>query len=446
MLTAEYKSLLKLGFPVLLTQIGIIVVSFADTIMVGAYGTDELGAAAFVNNFFMVPTVMLIGFASGLTPLVGALYSRAKNHDAGRTLRAGLRINLFVAGALTLILGALWFSLDYLGQPPELLPLIKDYYLIILASLIPMSIFNACQQMANGVTDTALPMWIILSANVLNIFGNYVLIFGKLGFPELGLVGAGLSTLFARVFGCVVIMIVILRSKRYRCYGEGLRERGGTHAEGRRVWSTSYPLMIQSGVECFLWAFGAVVCGWFGKIELASYQVVNTMAQLGFMTYMSFGVAVSIRVSNHMGVRDFDGIRRVTKAGLHLILALGTAASLVFLVWGRAIIGLFTPDEEVIACSVTLILPLILYQYGDATQLTYVNAQRGTGFVKPLLWISLIAYIAVGVPLLLLMAWKMELGALGAYYSFSGALFAAAAMLMACFRRTLRRCRAQDGQ
>lgn len=433
----EYKNLIRLGLPVLVTQVGIIVVNFADTMMVGAYGTEELAAAAFVNNLFIIATVMQIGFASGITPIIGALYSRGEHFEAGRTLRGGLQINIILSLSFTLIMGGLYFLLDRFGQPEELLPLIRSYYLIILATLLPMSIFNCCQQTANGTTDTATPMWMILGANMLNIIGNYLLISGKFGFPELGLVGAGLSTMTARYVAMAGILAMMLLGKRYRPYRKGLFASGGNGTIRRKVWVTSYPVMIQSGVECFLWSFGAIVSGWFGKIQLASYQVVNTIAQLGFMTYMSFGVATSIRVANYTGLRDVNGVRRIATAGLHLNLVLCTIASLVFFFKAEWLIHAFTPDPAVTSAALLLVIPLILYQYGDAIQLTYANALRGTSHVKPLLWISIISYLIVGIPFLLFLAKVLDMGNVGVYYSFTGALIVAAVLLRRSFSRTL---------
>lgn len=435
----EYKNLFKLGLPVLVTQVGIIVVNFADTMMVGAYGTEELAAAAFVNSLFIIATVMQIGFASGITPIIGALYSRGEHFETGRTLRAGLQINILLSLSFTLIMGALYFFLDRFGQPEELLPLIRPYYLIILATLLPMSVFNCCQQTANGTTDTATPMWMILGANVLNICGNYIFIFGKFGCPELGLVGAGLSTMTARYLAMTGILLMLMLGRRYKPYREGMRSAGGNGDIRRKVWVTSYPVMIQSGVECFLWSFGAIVSGWFGKIQLAAYQVVNTISQLGFMTYMSFGVATSIRVANYTGLRDTNGVRRISTAGMHLNLLLCTIASLVFLFKAEWLIHAFTPDAAVSTAALALVVPLILYQYGDAIQLTYANALRGTSNVKPLLWISIISYIVVGIPLLLFLAKVTGLESVGVYYSFFGALLVAALLLHRAFRTTVQK-------
>lgn len=433
----QYLSLLRLGLPVLVTQLGIIIVSFADTMMVGHYGLNELAASAFVNNIFMVPVVCLIGFASGVTPLVGALFGRDDCDGAGRTTRAALQVNIFVALALTAIMGTLYFFLDRFGQPEELLPLIRTYYLIVLSTLVPVALFNCLQQSCNGVTDTASPMVIILSVNALNILGNYVLIFGKWGFPELGLAGAGLSTLLSRIVGALAILWLHYRSSRYSPYRLGLHDATGAANLRRQVLHTSFPIMVQSGVEASLWSVGAVVCGWFGKVQLAAYQVMNIISQLGFMTFMSFAVATSIRVANFAGVNNVPSMRKISTAGLHLNLLLATAAMVLFLLFGKNLISVFTTDLEVIAVCVSLIPPLILYQYADATQLTYANALRGTGNVTPLLWISIISYIGVGCSALFLFSIGLKGETIGVYYSFSAALFTAGVLLYSTFRRTL---------
>lgn len=283
-----------------------------------------------------------------------------------------------------------------------------------------------------------MPMWLVLGANVLNIIGNYVLIYGHFGAPELGLDGAGISTAFSRLISAVAIVVILLTSKRYRPYMEGLMYRGKLRTERKKVFVTSYPIMIQSGIECMLWSFGAVVSGWFGVQQLASYQILIAVSHIGFMTYISFGIATSIKVSNYMGVKDFVGIRRVTKTGLSVNLMLGTIASLIFLVFGRDLLELFTDDIAVIELAVLMIPPLVLYQYGDAIQITYANALRGTSHVKPLLWVSLVCYIIIGIPFLRLLAEGFDMKNVGVFYSFSGALFSAALLLYLSYKKAVK--------
>lgn len=437
---AEYKNLVKLGLPVMVTQLGVIVVSFADTMMVARCGTSELAAAAFVNSIFMVAIVMLFGFAAGITPLVGALFSKGDHKGVGGMLKAGFYTNVMLACVFVAVLSVVYMFVDRMGQDPALMPLVRPYYLVVLCTLVPMAIFNSFQQTSNGCTDTVTPMCFIIASNVLNIFGNWLLIGGELGCPKLGLLGAGISTLIARFFAMAGIVITYLVSRKRRPYMDGWRAaQGEEHRQRcREVWVTSYPIMIQSGIECFLWSFGGVVSGWYGKVQLASYQVVNTIAQLGFMVYMGFGVATSIRVANYVGLNDFRGVRRITTAGLHIILVLATVSSLGFWVFFHPLVALFTPDTAVQLAAVPLLVPLILYQYGDAVQLCYANALRGTARVKPLLWAAVVAYLCVGCPVIYLFAEVLGYHNVGVYYSFTIALMIAATLLWWFYRRAVK--------
>lgn len=431
---SECRNLVRLGFPVLVTELGIVVVSFADTMMVSRAGTAELAAAAFVNNVFLIPFVMLIGFAAGITPIAGAFFSSGRFRRMGMTLRTGMRLNLFLSAAFTLIMGAGYFAIPYMGQPEEILPLIREYYLIVLIGLIPSAVFNCCQQISNGAKNTAMPMWIILGANALNILGNYLLIFGNCGFPRLGLAGAGVSTAAARICAAAAIAAVMMFSRQFAPVRKGIRLRID-RALRRKVFATSVPTMLQSGVECMLWSFGSVVCGWFTAIDLAAYQVTTTMSQIGFMTYMSFGIAVSIIVANRCGVGDIRGAERATGAGIAVNLLLAALACAIFVIGGKSLLRLFTPDEDVILTAHALLLPLVLYQIFDALQIVYSNAIRGTSRVNPLLWASLISYVAVGVPAAYILGYSMQLRSVGVYWSFAIAIFTAYICLYLWYRK-----------
>ena len=188
---------------------------FADTLMIGHHSTEELGAASFVNNLFTLCIIFSTGFSYGLTPVVGGFYGNRRFAEAGQALRCSLVANVLVALLLTLVMTVLYFNVERLGQPEELMPLIKPYYLVLLASLVFVMLFNGFKQFTDGITDTKTAMWILLGGNALNIVGNYILINGKLGFPEMGLLGAGISTLFSRIVMVVVFAAIVLRGRRF---------------------------------------------------------------------------------------------------------------------------------------------------------------------------------------------------------------------------------------
>lgn len=188
--TPYYKPLTMLGVPIVVGQLGTIVLAFADTLMIGHHATSELAAAAFVNNIINLVIIFALGFSYAVTPTVGTLYGQEKTQRIGEMVRNAICANLLLAALIVGVMGGFYLSIDHLGQPAELLPLIKPYYLVLLASLPFVCLFNVFKQFADGITDTALSMWVLIGGNILNIFGNWVLIYGQLGAPELGLTGA----------------------------------------------------------------------------------------------------------------------------------------------------------------------------------------------------------------------------------------------------------------
>lgn len=188
--TKHYSSLLSLGLPIVVGQLGLILVGFADTMMVGHYGTNDLASASFVNNLFNLAIIFSTGFSYGLTPVISNLFGKGEDFSIGRTLKNSLIVNSLIAVLLTAAMAAVYFNVERLGQPVELLHLIKPYYLILLSSIPFILLFNAFKQFADGIMDTKTSMWVLLSGNVMNIAGNYILIFGKCGMPEMGLRGA----------------------------------------------------------------------------------------------------------------------------------------------------------------------------------------------------------------------------------------------------------------
>ena len=168
----HYKALLKLGIPIVIGQLGMIVLGFADTLMIGHHSTEDLAAASFVNNMFNLVIIFATGFSYGLTPIVGSLFGSGDQKAVGRTLKNALWANGLIGILLTAIMGILYWNIHRLGQPEELLPLMRPYFIVLLVSLIFVMLFNAFKQFADGITDTQTPMWLLIGGNTLNILGN----------------------------------------------------------------------------------------------------------------------------------------------------------------------------------------------------------------------------------------------------------------------------------
>ena len=434
----NYAAIIKLGIPILIGQLGMIVVAFADNIMVGRYSTEALASASFVNNVFNVATFACIGFTYGLTPLIGALFSQKRFDTIGAMIRNGVLVNIIFALLVSAIMGVIWLNLDRLGQPVELMPLIRPYYLIVLCGMVPVALFNVFAQWLFAINRTALPMWIILASNLCNIIGNYMLIYGHWGCPELGLIGAGYSTLFARVLCPVAVIVIFFCAKRFRLYRDGFISSSLSSLTIGQINRTSWPVALQMTFESGAFTIAAVMAGWLGAISLAAFQIIVITGTLGFCIYYSMGSAVSVLVSNAAGLGDRTGMRRTAFAGYHIMLALATVSSLIFIFFEEAMIHAFTEDPEVIAATMVLIVPLVLYQLGDATQINFANALRGTSHVMPMIWIAFVCYIIGGIPATYLLAFTAGLGTYGIILSFSVSLFMAAALFLYFFMKSTR--------
>jgi MATE family multidrug resistance protein len=353
-------------------------------------------------------------------------------------IRSGLFINILFSLCITLIMWIIWLNLDHLGQPEELLPLIRPYYLVILAGLLPISIFNVFAQWLFAINRTQLPMWIILIANAANIIGNYLFIYGNFGCPELGLMGAGYSTLFSRLICPAIIIVIFFTAKSFRHYRDGFNSPDHQKGIYSQINRTSWPVALQMTFESGSFSIAALMAGWLGAISLAAFQIIVITGTLGFCIYYSMGSAVSVLVANAAGLSDRMAMRRYAFAGYHIILALATISSLIFIFFSRQMIHAFTEDPEVIAATLVLITPLVLYQLGDATQITFANALRGTANVMPMLWIAFVCYIIVGIPATYILAFPAALGTYGIILSFSVSLILAGALFLHFFLRTTR--------
>lgn len=431
---SHYKALIHLGLPIVIGQMGVIVLGFADTLMVGHHSTIELAAASFTNNLFTLCIIFSTGFSYGLTPVVGEYYGNRRFMEAGRALRASLVANVLVALLLTAIMAMVYFNLHRLGQPEELIPLIKPYYLVLLASLVFVMLFNGFKQFTEGITDTKTAMWVLLGGNALNIIGNYILIYGKLGFPELGLLGAGISTLCSRIAMVGVFMLIVFWSRRYLRYKSGFYRLSWSREVFRKLNALGWPVGFQMGMETASFNLSTIMVGWLGVIALASHQIMLTISQFTFMMFYGMGAAVAVRVSNFKGQDDIVNVRRSAQAGFHLISLMAIVLSSVVFLFRNRVGGWFTDDPEVSLMVSSLFLPFFIYQLGDGLQINFANSLRGIADVKPMMLIAFVAYFLISLPVGYFCGFVLGWGTVGVWMAFPFGLTSAGIMLWLRFR------------
>ena len=433
--STHYKALFKLGLPIVIGQLGMIVLGFADTLMIGHHSTEELAAASFVNNMFNLAIIFATGFSYGLTPIVGNLFGRKEHKAVGGTLKNSLAANGLIGILLTLVMGILYLNIHRLGQPEELLPLMRPYYLVLLVSLIFVMLFNAFKQFADGITDTRTPMWLLIGSNVLNIIGNWVLIYGHFGFPEMGLSGAGIATLASRIAMLLVFISLFFTTRRYHIYKVGFLESRLNKADFMQLNKLGWPVGLQMGMETASFSLATIMVGWLGAIALAAHQVMLTIGQLGYMMYYGMAAAVAVRVSNFHGQRDTEAVHHSASAGFHLILLMAVLVSLPLFLLRNEIGNWFTDNHEVTLMVASLIVPFIIYQFGDGMQCNYSNALRGIADVKPVMYIAFLAYFVISLPAGYLFGFVFNWGLTGIWLSFPFGLTSAGLMFWLRFRQ-----------
>lgn len=423
----------------MLGQLGIVVVGMVDNIMVGHFSMADLAASSFVNSVFNIPILFGLGFSYGLTPLVGQFFGRGDKFRVGGLLRNSLLANLLIGVILMIVMGILYLNVDRMGQPEELLPLIRPYFLLQLSSLVFIMMFNSFKQFADGITDTRTSMWIMLSANLLNIIGNSVLIYGAFGLPALGLTGAGISTLFSRVFMFVAFAILFFRRMSYRRYLVGYRRTVYNGSDLKTLNRMGMMVGLQMGMETSLFSISGVMIGWLGTVPLAAHQVVASISTLGYMAYVGVGSAISIRVSNFYGRGDVCNIKRATLAGTHLLAVLAISVSAFFLLTRNYIGLIYTSSEEVVHLVSTLMIILVFYQFGDCLQIIFANALRGISDVTSMAVISFIGYFVIALPVSYICGFVFHWGIQGIWIGYPVGLTLTGIMLCFRFYHVLRR-------
>lgn len=434
----KFKEILSIGIPIMLGQACVIILAFADNIMIGWHSVNELAASSFVNNMMNLFILIELGFATGMTPVIGSHFGTGDVAGIGRTLRNGVTLNTLLGIIGTAIILGIYPFLGHFGQEPELLPLIRPYYLIVGMSTLFVLGFNTLKQFTDGICAPVVSMLFLMGGNLLNIFGNWVLIYGKLGCPEMGLTGAGISTLAARIIMLAGFAFYIFRGRKLKAYSEAYRASKSTPREVRHLFNLGYPLALQLGMETSTFTFSAVMVGWIGATALAAHQVALTISQLFFMMMQGLAFAVSILVSTAYGKKDLRGVREYARKGYVLILSVSAIFALIVYVFRHQAVGMFTDSAEVSAIALSLIFVLFSYQFGDGLQLCYANALRGIQDVKPIMSAAFVSYFLIAIPVSWALGFKTSLGVVGIWIGFPVGLTTAGIFFFLRFRRRLR--------
>ncbi|WP_299063270.1 MATE family efflux transporter [uncultured Polaribacter sp.] len=405
--TSEFKYNWKLAAPVMLGMLGHTFVSFIDNIMVGQIGTAELAAVSLGNSFMFIAMSIGIGFSTAITPLI----AEADSSDNLKQARGAYKSGLFLCTTLGIVLFlAIYFlkPIMYLmKQPKEVVELAIPYLDLVAFSLIPLVIFQAIKQFSDGMSMTKYPMYATLLANIINIILNYLLIFGKFGFPEMGIVGAAYGTLASRIIMVVYLWLLLRYKKRSARIVKDIKFFVLDTLMIKRIINLGALSAMQMFFEVAIFTAAIWLSGLLGKNPQAANQIALNLSSMTFMVAMGLSVASMIRVGNQKGLRNYKELRRITFSIFLLGIFLATFFALLFFVFHKSLptiyldlkdVTNYADNIEVLSIASNLLLAAAFFQISDSIQVVVLGALRGLQDVKIPTLLTFISYWLIGFP------------------------------------------------
>lgn len=432
-----YISLLKLALPLVLTQAGQMTIQLIDNAMVGHFGTAELAAASFANNIYVVIMLLGLGVFMGITPLVGHARGAKNDYQAAATMRSGFALAALLIPGITLVSWSIAWIIPYMGQTDEVARLAVPYYRTLVVALVPFLLFTLLKQIGEGLGNTMAAMVATILSNLLKVVLNYALIFGNLGCPELGLMGAGYATIISRIAMPLLLYAGLMRLKSLRPYFTLMRTIKAASHELIKILRIGLPIAVQLVLEVSSFAFSAVMMGWLGNVPLASHEIAIGLAGFTFMIANGVAMATTIRISFRLGTSDYESMERISYSAVHLVLAYMGLCGLGFLLFRNQLPYIFTTDARVIAQAASLLAIAALFQLFDGLQAVCLGILRGFADVKAPMLISVFSYMVIGLSISYVCAFSLKAGPEGIWYGFLAGLVIAGTLLALRIRRRI---------
>ena len=427
------KTTFLIAYPVMLSQLGHILVGVADSMMVGALGAEPLAAVSLANSLISLGLMFGIGVSIAITPLVAAADGGDTSYAPSLIFRHGFVINTVAGFVLTGLLAASASVLPWFNQPPRVVELTIPYLIITALSLIPFMVFQTFRQYAEGLSFTRTAMVITLSANLLNVLLNYLLIYGYAGLPTMGLNGAGVATLIARWVMAGAMTLYVVRASWFRW--SPLRLRSLQQGLLRKMLRIGVPTGFQYIFEVGTFSFASIMMGWLGTQALAAHQIALNLAAISYMVATGLAAAATVRIGNQLGKRDFPNLRRVGWSALMMSTALMSVSAGIFLMFNDLLPTFYVDEVPVIDIAASLLVIAAFFQLSDGIQAVALGILRGMSDVKIPTLITLVSYWGVGLPIAYVLAFPMGWGPQGIWVGLLISLTVAAAWLVQRFRR-----------
>jgi MATE family multidrug resistance protein len=426
----------------MLGMLGHTFVSFVDNIMVGQLGTAELAAVSLGNSFMFIAMSIGIGFSTAITPLIAEADASNNFKQAKSTYKHGL----FLCTTLGILLFLLVFfskPLMYLMQQPEEVVVLAIPYLNLVAfSLIPLVIFEAIKQFTDGMSMTKYPMYATLIANIINVVLNYLLIFGKFGFPEMGMVGAAYGTLASRIIMVIYLWTLLRYKERSLKIVRNIKLFALDFSMIKKIVNIGSLSAMQMFFEVAIFTSAIWLSGLLGKNSQAANQIALNLSSMTFMVAMGLSVASMIRVGNQKGLKNYKELRRIAFSIFLLGILLAVFFALLFFIFHKSLPNIYVDlndtanykdNMEVLSIASNLLLAAAFFQISDSIQVVVLGALRGLQDVKIPTILTFISYWVVGFPISYFLGKEEMYGSFGIWLGLLAGLTTASVLLFIRF-------------
>jgi MATE family multidrug resistance protein len=409
--------MLRLALPLILAELAWMSMGIVDTMMVGHLpnSAEAIGGASLAGIIFSVAGIFGIGLLMGMDTLVSQSFGAGNTEDCNKSLWNMLYLTLPLA---PILMGLVELSLYYLhrfGINPGVESVAEPYMQVLVWSMLPLLLYSGCRRYLQGVDDVKPVPFVLISANVINFGGNWMLIYGKLGFPAMGIDGSALSTVLARVYMAGAMIYFVMRHDRRT---GGTLWRVSKRPEFQRMWQLlriGFPAAGQIAFEIGVFSFATAIVAKLDARSLAAHQIALSAASFSYMVPLGFSSAAAVRVGQALGRGDLAGARDAGWSAVRLSLVFMGSAAVLFLVAPGMIARFFTPDPEVIAASTGLLAIAAAFQLFDGAQVVATGALRGMGDSHTAAIVNLVAYWFIGIPLGWVLCFRYGWGARGVW-------------------------------
>lgn len=424
---ATLKQTFTLAIPIIMGQLGIVLMGVADTLMVGRLGKDVLAAANQANSIFFMVSSVTFGVMFAISSRVSIQYGEGLRQETFTTYRAGQVASILLFACQFAMLEIIIQNFEWLGQAKSINQLTPDFLRIINYSALPMLLSTASRQYTDGLGHTKVAMSITFGGLALNVLLNYALIYGNLGLPAMGLYGAAWATLIARVGMALAGIWYIRYSGFLAAYRpQQMPPWGKIKIQLSALWKLGLPVGLQTFAEWACFSISGLMVGWLGTAQVAAHAVALNVASVAYMVVSGLAVAGSILVGNAYGEKNVKTIRKVAHATFFIIVVFQLVNVLIFVLLNKQIAGWYGVEADVMPIILPLFFLAAVFQLADGVQAGAMNLLRGITDVKWSSIISVVSYWVVSLPASYLLGVTLDGKVFGVWTGFTIGLFIAA--------------------